>query len=73
MRLYKIFLFTLIFCLMGCKPSDQDWLSYGKDLTNQRYAVIDEINYKNVGSLKLAWQHQTGIKATFQSTPIVHE
>ena len=73
MRLYKIFLFTLIVCLMGCKPSDQDWSSYGKDLTNQRYAVIDEINDKNVGSLKLAWQHQTGIKATFQSTPIVHQ
>ena len=50
MRLYKIFLFTLIFCLMGCKPSDQDWSSYGKDLTNQRYAVIDEINDKNVGN-----------------------
>ena len=48
MCLYKIFLFTLIVCLMGCKPSDQDWLSYGKDLTNQRYAVIDEINDKNV-------------------------
>ena len=58
---------------MGCKPSDQDWSSYGKDLTNQRYAIIDEINDKNVGSLKLAWQHQTGIKATFQSTPIVHQ
>ena len=44
MHLYKIFLFTLIVCLMGCKPSDQDWSSYGKDLTNQRYAGIDEIN-----------------------------
>ena len=29
--------------------------------------------FVNVNNLKLAWQYQTGIKASFQSTPLVHE
>ena len=73
MSLFKIIIGFLAFSLIGCNQPDQDWVSYGKDLTNQRYATIDEINETNVGNLNLAWQYQTGIKATFQSTPIVHK
>tara|TARA_B110000503_G_scaffold4734_1_gene6263 strand:- start:1609 stop:3354 length:1746 start_codon:yes stop_codon:yes gene_type:complete len=69
--LKKIVLFFLLFCLVGCQQSDSDWSSYGQDLTNQRYSRLDQINNTNVKDLKLSWQYQTGIKATFQSTPIV--
>ena len=73
MSLFKIIIGFLAFNLIGCNQPDQAWVSYGKDLTNQRYATVDEINETNVGNLNLAWQYQTGIKATFQSTPIVHK
>ena len=68
-----LFLFFTLFLLSGCQNQDQDWSSYGKDLTNQRFSKLDQINTKNVNNLKLAWQYQTGIRATFQATPLVHK
>jgi glucose dehydrogenase len=38
---------------------DWDWLSYGRDLGNQRYSPLDEINASNVSRLALAWRHDT--------------
>jgi len=71
--LNKIVLFSLIVCLVGCQQPNSGWSSYGQDHTNQRYSRLDQINNKNVQGLKLAWQYQTGIKATFQATPIVQD
>ena len=68
--------FLLIFILLiltSCSKQNEDWNSYGKDLTNQRYSKLKQINTENIQKLKLAWQYQTGIKATFQATPIVHK
>src|SRR5215831_8314277 len=36
-----------------------EWPSYGRDLTNQRFSPLSEINTKNVGKLRLAWYHDT--------------
>ena len=67
-----IFLYLLIF-LSGCQERNVDWLSYGNNLENQRYSKLSQINEKNVNNLKLAWQYQTGIKATFQATPLIYK
>ena len=64
---------SLLTLLSGCQKSDEDWSTYGKNLENQRYSKLSQINEKNVKDLKLDWQYQTGIKATFQATPIVYE
>ena len=66
-------IFLSLFFLSACQKQNEDWSSYGKDLTNQRFSKSDQINTKNVNNLELAWQHQTGISATFQATPIVHK
>ena len=68
-----LFIFLIISLLSACQNQDTDWSTYGKDLTNQRFSELDQINIKNVNNLELAWQHQTGISATFQATPIVHK
>ena len=68
--LITLFLLTL---LSGCQQSDEDWPTYGRNLENQRYSKLSQINDENVKYLKLDWQYQTGIKATFQATPIVYE
>ena len=67
-----IYFLLIISFLNGCKQKNEGWESYGKDLSNQRYSRLDQINIKNVNNLMLDWQYQTGIKATFQATPLVH-
>jgi glucose dehydrogenase len=48
-----------------------EWPSYGRDYTNQRYSPLDQINRRNIVQLAPAWTYRSGIKATFQATPIV--
>ena len=68
-----LLVFFLLFFLTSCGQPDQEWNSYGEGLTNQRFSKITQINKTNVEKLGLAWQFQTGVKATFQATPIVHK
>jgi len=71
--LKNIFISTFIaIFFINCSQPDQDWSTYGKDLSNQRFSRITQINTSNVETLEIAWQIQTGVKATFQATPIVH-
>ena len=48
-----------------------DWPKYGRDLGNQRFSPLAQVDRSNVGELKLAWQYRTGRRATFQTRPIV--
>ena len=48
-----------------------DWALYGKDYSNQRFSQLTQINRSNAAQLQPAWKFQSGIKATFQATPIV--
>lgn len=50
---------------------DADWPSYGMDYSNRRYVNNQQINKSNVSKLQTAWSYQSGVKATFQATPIV--
>lgn len=50
---------------------NQDWPSFGRDYTNQRFSPLTQINTKNVQDLQLAWQFKSGVAASFQATPIV--
>jgi glucose dehydrogenase len=36
-----------------------DWPSYGRDFTNQRFSPLSQITTKNVSQLRLAWAHTT--------------
>jgi glucose dehydrogenase len=51
--------------------SDEQWPSYGKNLTNQRFSTLTQINQDNVKNLELAWKFKSGVAATFQSSPLV--
>lgn len=50
---------------------ETDWPSYGMNLTGQRHSTLKQINPQNVDQLQLAWKVNTGVKATFQSTPLI--
>lgn len=54
--------------------ADQDagnWLLHGRDYANQRFSPLKQINSHNVGSLMPAAIFQTGMTASFETTPIV--
>lgn len=56
------------------KPSEAasvDWAKYGNNYANHRFSELQQINTGNVAQLQLAWSYQTGIKKTFQTSPIV--
>ena len=72
--LRNIFISSLLaIFLISCGQPDQDWSSYGMDLSNQRFSRVTQINKTNVETLEIAWQVETGVKATFKATPIVHK
>ncbi|HWT28547.1 MAG TPA: PQQ-binding-like beta-propeller repeat protein [Methylophilaceae bacterium] len=48
-----------------------EWPSFGRDYANQRFSPLTQVNRQNVGKLGLAWHYKSGVKASFQTTPIV--
>ncbi|HEX4152243.1 MAG TPA: PQQ-binding-like beta-propeller repeat protein [Steroidobacteraceae bacterium] len=48
-----------------------DWLLHGRTYDNQRYSPLDQITAENAKSLSLVALVQTGMTASFESTPIV--
>ncbi|MDO8346441.1 MAG: PQQ-binding-like beta-propeller repeat protein [Rugosibacter sp.] len=48
-----------------------EWPSHGRDYSNQRYSPLKQINAGSVSKLAAVWTYKSGVKATFQTTPIV--
>lgn len=48
-----------------------DWAKFGNNYENHRFSQLKQITTENVGQLELAWSYKTGIKKTFQTSPIV--
>lgn len=48
-----------------------NWLTHGRDYSNQRFSPLDQINPGTVKKLVPKWIYQTGVAATFQTTPLV--
>ena len=72
MRLFKhLLLMVGTIALSPVFAGDIDWPTYGLDYSNLRYSAIDQINTRNVSKLTRAWSYQSGVKATFQATPIM--
>ena len=67
--------------LSGCKTlshsqadaNNQDWQSFGRDYTSQRFSPATQINAKNVKDLAQAWVYKSGVMGSFQTTPIVQD
>jgi PQQ-dependent dehydrogenase (methanol/ethanol family) len=62
--------------IAGCavapaKPGDTPWALHALDDGGQRFSPLAQINTKTVGKLDHAWTYHSGVKATFQATPIV--
>ena len=56
--------------------TDGEWRTYGGDLSNTRYAPLDQIHAENFGDLEIAWRFSTNAfgptpEYRFQSTPLM--
>lgn len=77
MKFPRFYLIASVFVLglPGCTANPPkhagDWPSYGRDYSNQRHSPLAQINRDNVAQLAPAWTYRSGVKATFQATPIV--
>ncbi len=58
--------------MMAAADSDKaNWLLGGRTYDNARYSPLNQIDSTNVGSMMLAGIAQTGMTASFETTPIV--
>ena len=58
--------------LLDAASNPKEWLMYGHDYTNGRYSGLDQINASTVSSLVPKWIFQTGVVASFETTPVVY-
>ncbi|HSI24626.1 MAG TPA: PQQ-binding-like beta-propeller repeat protein [Methylotenera sp.] len=80
-KFLKIVIVSSLFAFIGCAGNNyhadapiaevNDWPSFGRDHSNQRFSPATQINAQNVKNLALAWQYKSGVSASFQTTPIV--
>ena len=57
--------------LAGADSDKANWLLGGRTYDNARYSPLDQITSANIGSMVLAGIAQTGMTASFETTPIV--
>ncbi|HEV3086465.1 MAG TPA: PQQ-binding-like beta-propeller repeat protein [Candidatus Elarobacter sp.] len=57
--------------LASADGSGANWLLHGRTYDNARYSPLTQIDASNIGSLQLVGIAQTGMTASFETTPIV--
>lgn len=57
--------------LRGAHTDPANWITYGRDYSNQRFSTLSRIDANNVATLVPAWIYRSGVKSSFQATPIV--
>ena len=57
--------------LLGANADPANWVTYGRDYSNQRFSTLRSIDAANVGTLAPRWLYQSGVTGTFQATPLV--
>ncbi len=64
---------ALAITLLACAPAPEhgDWPLNGHDIGQQRYSALTTIDTATVGQLVPKWTYHSGVKGTFQATPIV--
>ena len=57
--------------MLNAGSDENDWLLHGRTYDNQRYSPLRQITAENVSSLTPVALVQTGMTASFETTPIV--
>ena len=57
--------------LVAAERDSANWLTYSGSYSAQRYSRLNQINARNVASLKTAWVYQSNGAGTMETTPLV--
>ena len=57
--------------LLEADSDTANWLTYGRNYSEDRYSPLVQINKDNVARLGLAWDIDLGFKRGFEATPLV--
>jgi len=57
--------------LLDADKNPGDWLSYGRNYSEDRYSTLDQVSNETVNRLGLAWSLDLGFKRGFEATPVV--
>jgi len=57
--------------VVKCIADENNWCMQQHDYAATRYSALDQINTKNVGSLKVAWTFSTGVLRGHEGSPLV--
>jgi alcohol dehydrogenase (cytochrome c) len=57
--------------MKSADKNSKDWLLHGRDYANSRYSSLKQIDTDNIDTLKPAALIQTGMTASFETTPVV--
>src|ERR1700756_461247 len=71
-----VLLLAVMFCLparaqIQNQADDGQWTMAAKNYASTRYSTLDEINQRNVTSLKLAWSFSTGLTRGHEAAPLI--
>ena len=69
--IYSLLIGTIVFTSIQSQAKDVDWPMYGLDYNHQRHSPLTQIKTNNVANLQSTWRVHTGVKASFQATPLV--
>jgi len=58
---------------MLASPPAEEWLTYGRDMAEQRFSPLDAINADNVSTLGLAWSADLDTARGQEATPLMHD
>ena len=58
---------------MIAAPPAAEWLSYGRDYSEQRFSPLEAVNVSNAGQLGLAWSADLETARGQEATPLVHD
>src|SRR5688500_16547307 len=57
--------------LVGVDNNPGNWVSYGRNYSEDRFSSLDQINKENIGRLGLAWSLSLGTTRGIEATPLV--
>lgn len=57
--------------IMQADANQGDWLSYGRNYSEDRFSTLDQIDASNVADLGLVWSYNLGTKRGVEATPLV--
>ena len=57
--------------VVKCIEDENNWCMQQHDYNAHRYSALDQINTKNVGSMKVAWTFSTGVLRGHEGSPLV--